>query len=483
MMRSTIFHRVKAALVAPLRPTTPEDARILEQQLDLVQVAVLPTSYVLPLAGLCIAAMFADTVPFGVHASWVGSLTLACLFGFLVRQRHLSRRKAGRAHPGVETLLQVFASGMTASIWASMAIVYWVDSDFTNHLLHILILSCSLAGAAMISASLRPVFWATVLPYVAVLNLRPMLVGDLLHLEIAGLTVAFSILMIGAGLGVHATILRGLKLQEERLALFAEVEAEREAADEARIRAEKANRSKSQFLANMSHELRTPLNAILGFSEVIRDALMGDAIDSRYRAYANDIHSSGHHLLTLINEILDLAKIEAGALVLKEEDLALRQVVDESLHFFAHRARQAGVRIEMQIDPELGLRADRFRLGQILINLVGNALKFTPSGGIIAVTAAPLASGETAVWISDTGCGIAPGDLERVFENFGQARHDIAANDRGTGLGLPIVRGLMDAHGGSISLESELQRGTTITLIFPENRTFTIPQESRAAAS
>jgi signal transduction histidine kinase len=220
----------------------------------------------------------------------------------------------------------------------------------------------------------------------------------------------------------------------------------------------------------MSHELRTPLNAILGFSEMIQSGHF-TAQSGKHVEYAQLIHRSGHHLLRLINDILDLAKIEAGGLRLHETDIDLAALVESNIALMAGKAEVAGISLKAQIAPGLPMvRADERALTQVLINLLSNAVKFTGPGGRVTAFARLEPDGAMAFGIRDTGIGIAEEDHARVFEHFGQGRHDIVTADKGTGLGLPIVKGLASAHGGRVELESRAGQGTTVTVFLPASR-------------
>jgi len=240
--------------------------------------------------------------------------------------------------------------------------------------------------------------------------------------------------------------------------------------ERSRLAAEEASRVKSEFMAHMSHELRTPLNAIIGFSEMIREALIGP-VSARYRDYARDIHSSGSHLLRLINDVLDLSKVEAGKLELKDETVDLAMLIDECRRLFAERVATGGLRLAIELAPNLPLlRADELRLKQILLNLLSNSVKFTAAGGRITLGAARNWDGGVALTIADTGIGMTPEEVPLALEPFRQL--DSAFNRRfeGTGLGLPLARRLAELHGGTLAIDSARDAGTTVTLTLPASR-------------
>jgi signal transduction histidine kinase len=229
---------------------------------------------------------------------------------------------------------------------------------------------------------------------------------------------------------------------------------------------EAANRHKSEFLANVSHELRTPLNAIIGFSEVLQERLFGE-LNEKQAEYTDDILSSGRHLLSLINDILDLSKIEAGRMELEVTTFYLPDAIENALLLIRERASRHGIKLDRAIDDRLGdFIGDERKVKQILVNLLTNAVKFTPEGGQIKVEAR---SGDNAVIVSvtDTGIGIAKEDQEVIFEEFRQASGNYAQKREGTGLGLTLTRKFVEMHGGKIWVESEPGKGSTFTFTLP----------------
>jgi signal transduction histidine kinase len=228
---------------------------------------------------------------------------------------------------------------------------------------------------------------------------------------------------------------------------------------------ETASRHKSEFLANMSHELRTPLNAIIGFSQLLRQQLFGP-INEKQEEYVDDILSSGNHLLSLINDVLDLSKVEAGQVELEVADFSLREALQRGVVMLRERATQNGVRVELEQAPSVDIvRGDERRVRQVVFNLLSNAVKFTPSGGSVVV-ATERTDGEVQVSVADTGPGIAPVDRERIFEEFQQTEVGVKQRE-GTGLGLALSRRLVELHGGRIWVESEPGHGSRFVFTLP----------------
>jgi signal transduction histidine kinase len=252
--------------------------------------------------------------------------------------------------------------------------------------------------------------------------------------------------------------------------------------ENARTEAVEANAAKSRFLAAMSHELRTPLNAILGFSEIIQREMYGSASDARYGEYAGFIHQSGSHLLSLIGDILDLSKIEAGKMELHCMPFRVADVVEEACQLSGARAAVGGRRILLDIERDLPMiDADRRATAQMVLNLLSNAMKFTPLAGLIEVSAYCSVDGGVSIRVRDSGTGIAKADIAKVLADYGQATNPEVRKHAGTGLGLPIVSALMALHGGSLELESELGQGTSVSLHFPAARSLRRSQDALAA--
>jgi len=233
--------------------------------------------------------------------------------------------------------------------------------------------------------------------------------------------------------------------------------------------AQRANQAKSEFLANMSHELRTPLNAILGFSEIIKAQLYGPLGHTKYQEYAGDVHRSGVHLLDLINDVLDLSKIDAGQMELRESIFPVNELVSETAALLRDKA-SGHVDLELRLHASIAVMADRRLTKQILINLLSNAIKFTPQGGSITMGAQEKPGTGIEIFVADTGIGMTEAQIEKAFSVYGQIDSRIARTHEGTGLGLPISQSLARLQGGDLLAHSTPGHGTRMTLVLPESR-------------
>jgi len=247
-----------------------------------------------------------------------------------------------------------------------------------------------------------------------------------------------------------------------------EIKASERRLIEAHSQAETANRAKGDFLANMSHELRTPLNAIIGFSEVISNQLFGPIVNEKYLEYIRDIHTSSLHLLSIINDILDMSKIEAGKVELAKEVVQIQNVISEVMRMVHERARSRDIELTAELpDEDVEIWADERSMKQIFLNLLSNAIKFSNEGGRIYVRIVADRSDVAVLEIEDHGIGMSPEDQERALQPFGQATPATTRNYGGTGLGLPITKGLVEAHGGTLTIDSRAGCGTLVRIVLP----------------
>jgi len=328
-----------------------------------------------------------------------------------------------------------------------------------------------IAVSSMLASSVPVAVFAATIPITAAIALDFALRGTLRDYVLATMALASQAYFILLAHRLHTSTLATLEARAEKDALIGELEQAKAISDEARHRAEAANIAKSRFLAQMSHELRTPLNAILGFSEVMKGEIFGPHHVPAYKDYANDIHNSGVHLLNLINEILDLSRIEAGRYELNEEPITLAHVADECRHLLAMRAKGRGITVHDVFEQDMPrLWADERAVRQIILNLLSNAIKFTPQAGEIWLKVGWTASGGQYISVKDTGPGIPEEEISIVLSSFGQGSNSIKSAEQGAGLGLPIAKSLIDLHGGTFSLKSTLRVGTEVIVTFPPER-------------
>jgi two-component system cell cycle sensor histidine kinase PleC len=345
------------------------------------------------------------------------------------------------------------------------------DDSPSTDIINVFVVLLVVAVSSMLGSSLPIAVFATSAPLTIAIAVSYLLLGTAHGYMLAGLAVTALFYFGMLSRRLYMSNLATLEARAEKDALIAELEQAKAKSDEARRHAETANVAKSRFLAQMSHELRTPLNAILGFSEVMKNELFGAHLIPAYRDYANDIHNSGVHLLGLINEILDLSRIEAGRYELNEEAASLVMVAEECHHLLKLRATTRGLTIHELFEPDMPrLWADERAVRQICLNLLSNAIKFTPQGGEIWLKVGWTAAGGQYLSVRDTGPGIPENEIPIVLDTFGQGSNAIKSAEQGAGLGLPIVKSLIELHGGTFSLKSKLREGTEVIVTFPPER-------------
>ncbi len=350
-------------------------------------------------------------------------------------------------------------------------LIHPVGTDESSSTFMLFIMLLVVAVSSMLASSLPTAVFAATFPVTTAVALDFILQGKLRDYILAIMVLTAQGYFAALTYRLYSSALATLEARAEKDALIGELEQAKAISDEARRRAEAANIAKSRFLAQMSHELRTPLNAILGFSEVMKTEVFGAHVVPAYKEYSSDIHNSGVHLLGLINEILDLSRIEAGRYELNEESVSLVAIVEDCHHLLKLRASSRGITIHEIFESELPrLWADERAIRQICLNLLSNAIKFTPQTGEIWLKVGWTASSGQYVSVKDTGPGIPEEEIPIVLASFGQGSNSIKSAEQGAGLGLPIAKSLVDLHGGTFTLKSKLRIGTEVIVTFPPER-------------
>jgi two-component system cell cycle sensor histidine kinase PleC len=326
------------------------------------------------------------------------------------------------------------------------------------------------AVSSMLASSLPAAVVAASGPVAIAVGVNYMLMGTIHGYILAGMAITALVYFSMLAFRLYTSSLATIEARAEKDALIGELEQAKAKSDEARRRAETANVAKSRFLAQMSHELRTPLNAILGFSEVMKNELFGK-LPPAYKDYSTDIHHSGVHLLGLINEILDLSRVEAGRYELNEEAIDLVAVAEDCNRLLKLRAQNRNIKIHEVCEHDMPrLWADERAVRQVCLNLLSNAIKFTPQSGEVWLKAGWTAAGGQYISVRDNGPGIPEDEIPIVLDSFGQGSNAIKSAEQGAGLGLPIAKSLIDLHGGTFLLKSKLREGTEVIITFPPER-------------
>jgi two-component system, cell cycle sensor histidine kinase PleC len=429
----------------------------------------ISASYVVMLLVVAAGVLFGFWMqPFAAAAWTCGMLCIhAAIFrrcrGFLAEQASSSLTRRWRTRFVLLDLL--YGLGWMAIL------IHPADHDVISNTLMMFLMLLVIAVSSMLAASLPIAALAATVPVTVAIALNFVLGGTFDNYALAIMALAAEGYFALLAHRLHSTTLATLEARAEKDALIGELEQAKAISDEARHRAEAANVAKSRFLAQMSHELRTPLNAILGFSEVMKSEIFGAHSVPVYKEYSADIHNSGVHLLNLINEILDLSRIEAGRYELNEEGVSLVHVVADCHHLLKLRASSRGIAIHEVFEHGMPrIWGDERATRQIVLNLLSNSIKFTPQGGEIWLKVGWTASGGQYLSVKDTGSGIAEDEIPIVLASFGQGSNSIKSAEQGAGLGLPIAKSLIDMHGGTFTLKSKLRIGTEVIVTFPPER-------------
>jgi two-component system cell cycle sensor histidine kinase PleC len=429
----------------------------------------LSASYVIMLLVVATGVLFGLWMDPGLSAAW--TCAMLCVHTVIIRNcsRFLAETSSSNSTHKWRTRFVVLDL-LYGLCWAAM-LMHPVSPEVVTNTFMMFLMLLVIAVSSMLAANLPIAALAATAPVTVTIALNFVLSGRWDNYALALLALAAEGYFGLLAHRLHSTTLATLEARAEKDALIGELEQAKAISDEARHRAESANVAKSRFLAQMSHELRTPLNAILGFSEVMKSEIFGGHTVAVYKEYSSDIHNSGVHLLNLINEILDLSRIEAGRYELNEEAVSLVHVVADCHHLLKLRASSRGITIHELFEQGMPrIWCDERAARQVVLNLLSNSIKFTPQSGEIWLKVGWTASGGQYLSVKDTGSGIAEDEIPVVLASFGQGSNSIKSAEQGAGLGLPIAKSLIDMHGGTFTIKSKLRIGTEVIVTFPPER-------------
>ncbi len=401
--------------------------------------------------------------PRPLHLPWTVALIMVALARFMLARRYMEQKHVQSEVPCWSGAFGV-TTAVYGAIWGLAGMLFLVPGSQASLVLLIFLL-CGLSAAAVVAyAASLPTFFAFLILSLMPFAAKLLFLGDELSMLVFGLLIAWFVFSAAIGHHCYCHLRRRVALQLENARLARNLK-------DAVGDAQQKSQAKSQFLANMSHELRTPLNAIIGFSEVMTNKVYGPLGDDRYAEYMEDIKKSGEHLLQLISDILDLSKIEAGQIGLHEAEIDVASVCAECIQLMENKAGQKGIDLRFAPDGRTHhLKVDPTKFRQIVINLVTNAIKYTPAGGRVILSEEVSSLGTFVLRVSDTGVGMKADDIPRAMAPFVQLGGDNGSVDPGAGLGLPLVKELVELHEGALQIDSAVGQGTTVTVTLPENR-------------
>ncbi len=457
------------------RPVDPELRQLLNANVVRGLFMTAPGVVMLDaLLAAVVACVFWSGGPQYTIAAWL-ALTLATT---MLRWLHIDRYFRSQAPAsGSRSWSRLFALGafLSGLLWGVGNIAFYVPNDGLLLVVQVFLVTGLSASALTGYAAHLPSFYAFVIPMILPFGISLAVGGAPAHL--------FTAVMLAVWLSIIAFLAHLLNQHITDRLLLLDRAMLTDAMERSRDAAEAASRAKTRLLANVSHELRTPLNAIIGFSDVMSNELFGQHAVPRYREYARDIKASGSHLLDLINDIIDVAKIEQDHIGLIESVVSIDEMLLETKRMLRFSANSADVAIDAFVPKHLPpIRVDALRLRQVLINLAANAVKFSPTGRKVSLMASLDETGDLLIHVKDTGIGMRKADIAKALLPFVQLEHPPPRGDTGSGLGLAIARILVEAHGGKLTLESEMGVGTTATIRLPKHRFIRPVFSSRPAA-
>lgn len=442
-----------------------------EEMLRKHALALATVGPILPLVIMMIAGL-SFVAGFGYQSIAWAFVAIICYGGLSYTACRLRKIDFGKANLDRYTQILVAGHFLTGLVWTWFALFKCVDCGIAQvSIIQAAVILLAMASSAILTSTFRRALLLTYSMPVVAFGSQTSNLANPVELVMALMLFVGLFFFMFIEKFMEQSASEAIVHQAEKDTLIADLATAKAMSDEARNRSEEANLAKSRFLASMSHELRTPLNAILGFSEVMAKEVLGPMENATYKDYANDINTSGHHLLNLINEILDLSRIEAGRQTLSEECVKLIDIAEDAVHLMTLKARAKEIKIVCVFENTMSyIWADERSVRQISLNLLSNAVKFTPIGGQITVKVGWTNSGGQYILVKDDGPGIPEDEIPIVLSAFGQGSIAIKSAEQGTGLGLPIVQAMVNMHGGTFELHSKLREGTEALAMFPRSR-------------
>ena len=450
--------------------TASGEARMLRARLDMIVAALAASVWMNPCLTLIWLLPFLGIFPMLGTVTWSAfGVIMATQFAIGLGARIIRRGYARDPSASERWLKRLVVYQAAAGVgWGVFAWLIWTNGNSLNNIL-VTMTVCGIIWAYAFTRCMHVgIYFAGVAPTALLMIVRLVYPGTNIELPMSVIVVTTVFLVYAFTFTVRRQVEVMLRMRFANDDLAVELRETRDDALRKRFEAEAANASKTTFLANMSHELRTPLNAILGFSELISSETLGPVGTVRYRDYAKDINSSGSHLLSLINDILDIAKIESGKMEIAPTLIEPKAALDSAMNVIQARAREKQHTVTVAIQPGLGgLYSDERAFRQIVINLLSNAVKFTPDGGRIEISLRRTANGGSELCVIDNGPGIPAMLLDQIFMPFNQVDNRYSRQAGGTGLGLSLVRGLAELHGGRAWIDSDVGRGVKAFVYLP----------------
>ncbi len=452
-------------------PRSHKDGLTYEQELlHVFVVQQTNLSLAMPALAILMAAASLPWAPVSTVICWLGAILVCQGLQLFLCER---LRKEGRRKVDLIKWGSRLASSelIYSLVWSALLLSFWDAASDVQRAFMVAILMVVISIRLIVASHFLPIIIAGTVPITLAIVLKCALTQEPLYLAMAGIAIMVELFFLQFAKSIQKTARDMLVFRAQKDALIAELEHNNAVADEARRRAERNSTSKTKFLATVSHELRTPLNAVIGFSEIMKEEMMGAHKVGTYKEYSGDIHSAGTYLLGLINEILDHTKIEANKYQLHDEPMDLRAVTSECVDLVQLKADDGEIALKFECPTDLPMvMADERAIKQICLNLLSNSIKFTPEGGRVTLAVSQLASGKLEIACRDTGLGIAEEEIPEVLSSFRQSSKTFDLAKEGVGLGLPIVKGLVELHGGRLEIHSELDVGTEVVIELPAER-------------